>query len=280
MRRVFFHIHIWKTAGATFLNMCRNNFGKAFHRDIMLVQEWFLSVEQLRWLLTYHNWIRFYSSHMLSGNLPYKVEDTEVFGVSLVRNPIDRFISSYHYMMGANYQGGFPKEMSFDEFYVQVLENEDNPMWRNGQTYILGGSRTEEGLANIRKRVERGQLILLVTERFDESCIALERLFPEDFKDCSYVCFNISSNRETISKSQRRAVSQYMDFDAKLLTIANEYLDATLDRLFPDSNERKQYLNDFRKRCQTKVRKKRFINAFKSIERVIKIAAHNIIRSS
>ena len=83
---------MWKSGVTTFLNMYRDNFGKAFHRDIMLVQYWFLTTRQLRWLLSYHKWIRCYSCHMLSGELPYDVDDIEVIGISFVRDPIDRLL--------------------------------------------------------------------------------------------------------------------------------------------------------------------------------------------
>ena len=70
-----------------------------------------------------------------------------------------------------------------------------------------------------------------------------------------------------------------MNLDTELLAIANDYLDATLDRLYPDLNERQQYLNDFRKRCQLKERKNRVINAAKSIERTAKRAIMKTISS-
>ena len=147
MRRAIFHIHIWKTGGSTFLNICRKNFGKGFHRQNMLVQDWALSTKQLSWLLDYHKWLRCYSCHMLSGDLPYDMEDIEVHGLAFVRNPVDRLVSNYHYMMNPNYRGGFHKGMDFDEFYVRELDD-DNPWYRNGQTCVLGGSSTEEGLAS------------------------------------------------------------------------------------------------------------------------------------
>jgi len=278
MQKFFFHIHIWKCAGATFLNICRNNFGKGFHRDIMLVQDWVLSIQQLRWLMRYHKWIRCYSCHMLSGDLPYEAEDTEVIGVAFVRNPVDRFISSYSYQKAANYRGGFAKGKSFSEFYVHALEDVDNPMWRNGQTYVLGGSRSEEALARIQKRMQQGRLILLVTERFDESCIALEGLFPDQFKDCSYIRRNVSPQKELITRSQRSAVSQHMHLDYKLLSLANDYLDATLERLFPDLHERQQYLDDFRQRCWSKEKYQRRFDAVKSFESAIKTAVKTVIR--
>jgi hypothetical protein len=280
MRRVFFHIHIWKTAGATFLNVCRKNFGKAFHRDVMLIQQWSLSAQQLKWLLDYHKWLRCYSCHMLSGNLPYDVEGTEIFGISFVRNPIDRFISSYHYMMDDNYRGGYSKVTSFDEIYARTFVDVNNPWWRNGQTHIIAGHTSEsKALSLIRKRLSQGRLILLVTERFDESCIVLERLFPVDFKDCSYVRYNVSPKKKIVTESQRKAVSQYVNLDSELLEIANDYLDAILDRLFPNLNKRQQYLSDFKKRCRVKERKNNIINAIKSFEYAAKRAILKSINS-
>ena len=145
MKRVFFHIHIWKTGGTTFFNMCSRNFGRDFLRDVMFIQNWFLSVEQLQWLLKYHDWIRCYSCHMLSGDLPYNYESRAVVGIAFVRNPVDRFISSYNFQRGANYRGGIAKQESFDTFIKKALIDEDNPWWRNGQTFILGGQRHGRG---------------------------------------------------------------------------------------------------------------------------------------
>jgi hypothetical protein len=270
MKKVFFHIHIWKTGGTSFLTICRENFGKSFHRDNMLVQDWFLSAQQLRWLLEYHDWVRCYSCHMLSGELPYDTDVAKVIGVAFVRNPVDRFISSYNFQRGDKYRGGIAKDHNFDEFYKKAIVDTVNPMWRDGQTFVLGGSGTDDGMSLVSERVKNGQIILLPTERFDESCILLERLFPEDFKDCSYIRYNVSQRNEVISEHQRAAISQYMNTDFKLVTFANDYLDSTLDRLFPDLNERRQYVDDFRHRCKMKKRRKRLINLAGKMKSVIK----------
>ena len=195
----------------------------------MLIQNWFLSNKQLQWLLDYHDWIRCYSCHMLSGDLPYEQKNREVIGVAFVRNPVNRFISSYNFQRGGQYRGGIAKDNDFDDFFSKALVEEDNPRWRNGQTFILGGSGTQAGYDRIAERVKNGQLILLPMERFDECCVLLERLFPEDFKDCSYTRFNVSRRVQSVSEKQRDAVAEYMDIDLKLLELANTYLDTTLD---------------------------------------------------
>lgn len=277
MKRTFFHIHIWKTGGTTFQHICKNNFGKGFKREKMLVQNWALSAKQLRVLLNSHKWIRCYSCHMLSGDLPYDVEDTEVLGLSFIRNPVDRLVSNYNYMMDSKYRGEFFKEMSFSEYYALELRK-DNPWYRNGETYVLGGRATEDGIDKIRERMQQGRLVLLVTERFDESCIVLERLFPEDFKDCSYISYNISSKKQKITDEQRKAVSKYLEFDFQLLMLANDWLDTTLDSLFPNSHTRQQYLEDFRRRCRLKKRKQGIIQAAKALDRIIKTTVKKMFR--
>ena len=270
MQRVFFHIHIWKTGGTSFFNICSENFGKSFHRDIMLIQNWFLSVEQLRWLLDYHSWVRCYSCHMLSGDLPYNHESRQVVGIAFVRNPVNRFISSYNFQRGENYRGGIAKAHGFDEFFTNALVKEDNPWWRNGQTFILGGSGTDAGYDRIAERVDKGQLILLPMERFDECCVLLERLFPDDFKACSYKALNVSRQTQPVSDAQRDAIAAYMDTDLKLLSLANAYLDSTLAGLFEDMNERQHYLDDFRHRCESKSQQIRLAHITKKIRGTLK----------
>ena len=269
MKNVFFHIHIWKTAGTSFFNICRENFGSGFHRDKMLIQDWFLSKQQIRWIVEYHDWIRCYSCHMLSGELPFDMKETKVIGIAFVRNPVNRFVSSYNFQRGDVYRGGNAKIYDFDNFYAKALIEVDNPMWRNGQTFILGGSRTELGIDTILRRLNKGQIVLLPMERFDESCILLERLFPNDFRDCSYAPYNFSKRAVTISERQRSEISKYMALDFKLFNLANKFLDANLDRLFTNSTIRQQYIDDFLVRCKLKKRRKRITHMVVRIEKKI-----------
>jgi hypothetical protein len=279
MKKVFFHIHLWKTAGTSFLNICSENFKKQFRRDTMLIQDWFLSLQQLQWLLDYHDWLRCYSCHMLNGDLPYdNTSDIEVIGIAFVRNPVNRFISSYNFQSGKNYRGGIAKEFKFDEFLQKTLVDDDNQMWRNGQTFVLGGSGTETGLAVVSERIKKKRLILLPTERFDESCVLLERLFQDDFKDCSYTRQNVSKSTASISEQQRTTIAQYMNIDFKLFDLANVYLDETLDHLFLDRSERQQYLDNFRRRCGRKKLNKQAIYLVKNPISAVKAVMKKVIR--
>jgi hypothetical protein len=64
---------------------------------------------------------------MLSGDLPYDVNGTEVIGIAFVRDPVNRFISSYNFQKADSYRGGFAKGMNFNKFFVKALVDTVNP---------------------------------------------------------------------------------------------------------------------------------------------------------
>ena len=82
----------------------------------------------------------------------------------------------------------------------------------------------------------------------------------------------------TISNRQRAEIAQYMDLDFTLCDLANEYLDASLDKSFPDATERQQYIDDFRNRCKLKKRRQRITYAFGKIENTIKSGLKRIVQ--
>jgi hypothetical protein len=264
MQRVFFHIHLWKTGGTSFFNMCADNFGRGFRRDVMLVQSWFLSVQQIEQLLRYHDWLRCYSCHMLSGDLPYDFAGREVVGIAFVRDPVERFISSYTFQSGDTYRGGTARYDDFDAFIASALVRDNNPWWRNGQTFVLGGSGEARGLDTVNRRLDTGRLLILPTERFDECCVLLERLYPRDFKDCSYARENVSRRRHDATAQQRQTIARYMDVDFKLIERAHAFLDSSLDRVFADARQRQCYLEQFRRRCRRKQRRRHWTRLFRA----------------
>lgn len=267
MHRVFLHIHIWKTAGTTFLNICRRNFTNSFQRDNMLYQHWFLQPDQIRLMLKYHDWLRCYSCHMLSGNLPYDMKSRELIGIAFIRDPVDRLISSFNFQIGNNYRSKFFKQTDFETYYK---DSKNLPYWANGQTYILGGAADKSSLKLIEDRIKAGRLILFRTDRFDESCILLEKLFPSEFTDCSYTPFNVSTNKIIASPSQREEISEFMDLDYKLLKISSKYIDHQIDKLFPDGIEKQEYFKNFEKRCLNRKKKQRILSKVKIVEKYLK----------
>jgi hypothetical protein len=212
---------------------------------------------------------------MLSGELPYDNETGKrVVGIAFVRDPVKRFMSNYNYQRGADYLGGFAKENDLDAFISKAIVENENPMWRNGQTFILGGSHSEGGIQTIKDRAKNGHLICLPTERFDEACILLERLFPNDFKDCSYAHYNVSKQKSTVSDKQTATISEFMKLDFRLLEFANQYLDSSLKSVFKDLGEFRTYRDDFRRRCDLQKRRQRIARLTGKFERGVSLSVN------
>ena len=232
----------------------------------MLFQDWVLTLEQLQWLLNYHPWLKCYSCHMLSGELPYEDKKHEIIGIAFIRDPVDRIISMYRHQINPNYKGGFAKQQDLNDFIDNALVKGNNRLLRNGQTNILGGSADGSGLKKIEDRINKGHLILLRTDRFDESCILLEKLFPSDFTNCAYLRYNVSKNKINISIEQKEKIKKYMYYDYRLLKIAGNYMDSSLAKYFSEKSEIYSYIEDFEKRCRVLRNNKRILDFLKLIE--------------
>ena len=121
-------------------------------------------------------------------------------------------------------------------------------------------------------------MVVLPTERFDECCILLEHLFPDEFADCSYTRQNVSRQKAPISAQQQATIAQYMDLDDQLVALANDYLDTALDRLLPDSQTRGTYMDGFRQRCARKQRRQTAARVAGKIERTVHRALDKVVR--
>jgi hypothetical protein len=204
---------------------------------------------------------------MLSGELPYEDKKHEIIGIAFIRDPVDRIISMFRHQINPSYKGGFAKQQNFNDFINDALVKGDSPLLGNGQTNILGGSADESGLEKIEDRIKAGHLILLKSDRFDESCILLEKLFPSDFTNCAYIRYNVSKTKQNVSPEQRAKIKKYMYYDFRLLKIAENYMDRSLAEYFSEKSEIDNYMKDFKKRCRVHKNKQRIYYLLKLIER-------------
>ncbi len=216
----YIHIHLWKTAGTTFLNICRRNFGSAFHREHCLLHEWHWSYEQMSKILSVNPWLKCYSAHMASGDYPRKINGEKILGIAFIRHPVDRLISAYQYQ--GQTRDNIWTGVDFSAFYKEVVTHD---LWANGQAWIIGGSRDQSALDKIQKRIINGELIILPTERFKDACIALETLYPEDFKDCTFTSSNKSRHKYIPTAEQRSEITALMEIDINLHQLAIEFID-------------------------------------------------------
>lgn len=266
-RRVYFHVHIPKCGGSTFLEVLQQNFGWGFHRDDGLLTDYQYSSEQVDKILRAHQWLRCYSSHKLSLELPYCFPGIDLYSIAFIRDPVDRFIS--HYFFHRHYSAVYvpeAKKLDLSDYIEFALTEGNQPMYIGGQTRFLSGSPDEKGLTHIEKLLIKGNTMLFPLSRFDEACLFLEKSYPDDFRDCSYVIRNISTKDQSISVEHRQKIADYGGSDTTLLDMSNRFLDNKL-ALYYDKESLIQEKNEFYRRCQRRRNVERIKGPAKSFAR-------------
>ena len=121
---VFFHVHVRKCGGSTFHSqILKTAFGEAFYRDSSLI-EYQYTREQVEEILANCPWLRAYSSHKISLDLPYDTSAARLWAITFVRDPIARFRSHYFYLrQHARDWDRRAKQLSLPEYTQFVVES-------------------------------------------------------------------------------------------------------------------------------------------------------------
>jgi hypothetical protein len=169
--------------------------------------------------------------------------------VAFVRDPVERFISRYFFHRHFQEVSCIAQTTAFREFAEEELIRRNVHPQTNSQIYFLNGGRSETDLTVIHAALATQQAFLFPIERFDESCVGLERLYPATFKDLSYVKVNVTERMHEIEPDERELIGEYLERDWPVMNLAHQCLDACLDTLFPTEGERVQAIAEFRDRC-------------------------------
>lgn len=243
----YLHLHVPKNAGNTFNFVLRQNFGDAFYPYYGLMDFHHFTADDVKCMIESHRQYCAYSTHMMSLDLPRDSDCSRIQTIAFVRPPAE-WLFSYYCFHKNNTGFNFDEGLSFDEF---VLKHSS----RNSEKYINGQMRFltrncdvgSNPLAFVKSAVSSGRLVLLPSDRFDDSLIHLEQTFPDDFRDCSYPNRANVSNKRKESTDCSLNISKLCSEDVALHMLAVEGLDAaTYDRL-----ETKQ---GFMKRCASRRR--------------------------
>jgi hypothetical protein len=251
---IFVHAHIIKCGGTTFFHILQKLFGRGFYRDQSLIFYQY-SAEQFREIEKNCPWLRAYSSHKISLVLPFGSAEREIRAISFVRDPVDRFIS--HYFMHSHRKAGSLKSapmaenMNLQQYAQYALAERNLESYIDGQVRFLMQRADDRALDKIKNLMQSDQALVFPLKRFDEACLILEKMFPEDFSDCAYVRKNISKKDEAISQQDREYIRKLVgELDYRLLQHSNEFLDRKLAELIGGSAAVEQALQEFRQRCQ------------------------------
>ena len=261
---VFFHVHVRKCGGSTFHSqILKTTFGKAFYRDSSLI-DYQYTRDQVAEILENCPWLRAYSSHKITLDLPYERPASRLWAISFVRDPIARFQSHYFYLrQHAMDWDPKAKQLSLGEYARHVAESGELAQQSQfSQLHQLTGYRGNEGLDRVKAFLETEQVFLAPIERYDEACLLLERLFPDSLPDCRYQAVrNRSVADQEIDEPTRELLrAELGEPEFELSSIADQRLSRQLLEKLPDAGQRDEALGEYRQRCLPPSRWQKFWN--------------------
>lgn len=176
-QEVVIFIHLPKTAGTTLYDILKKQYSKrnilTFHGVIGQNREAF--EKQYQYTLN-KNQVSLIKGHMNYGlhdvlDCPYKY-------ITVLRNPINRIISVYYYLVQSKFhpQHHLVKGKTLEEFVTSDMAH------HNGQTRFIAGEYNPSDklqpanlLERAKKNLQEDFAVVGLTERFDESLMLLQR---------------------------------------------------------------------------------------------------------
>ena len=249
MHRTWLHVHVPKAGGSTIRQLMNRNFGDGFYNSNSLLETKQYTREDVSEIIRCHPWLRCFCDHKLSLDLPFDSEHASVHAICFVRDPLQRFISRFFFHRNFEEVNCIAQKMSFREFAnMELVEQYAHPQ-TNSQINFLNGGRGNDNLHAINRALETGKTILAPIEKFDETCVCLQTLYPDDFKDLSYVRVNTSNRNDTIDDHDRQFVSELLAADMPLMQLAHDKLDQLIQKAFPDAAKFTNALAEFQDCC-------------------------------
>lgn len=246
-----FFIHITKTGGSSFKQLLERNLKGQLDQIYCPIWEAPFTSEQLTSYLKEYSGKKAMTSHRICIDVPFDFEERDVRAVAFVRDPASRFLSHYFFHRNNNMPGyDEVKTMSASQ-YAEYALKEGNEDWLiDGQFKFLMRSNPNGSINDIQSLVNTGKLLLLPLNRFDDSCLILEKELPEIIHNAAYVRQNISIRDQKPAKEVLDNISSYMDLDNQLVEIANGCLDGYLKKHYPSEHEISAAHTNFKSRCK------------------------------
>jgi len=218
----FVHIHLPKTGGTTFNTILEKNFGERYEPHIgRLVHEMpYFNHRQIEHYMEKHPGMRCISSHMFRAVLPYQSANRRIIAISIIRNPVDRFLSFYFHMRHRFGVDCAEKKYNLPE-YIEVKKNRIKGSYMNGYLQKFCAEESEDAFRYIEQLVANENLFLFSTYQMNEATQLLQGKFPEVFMDISFAQENISLKDQTVTDEMREQVKKMISpFDWRLLDLA------------------------------------------------------------
>jgi hypothetical protein len=278
----YLFLHVPKTGGSTFRRILKDNFGDeaAIENPYMCLQNYTKEqIEQLFYLYSY----RIFAGHVFRLRDSLKALNSSIQLIAFTRDPVEKAISAYYFLRNRDTTNvNHPvKSKSFTEMVDFVLNKKI--IWffyfDSSQLEWLVGSE-DANIIEVREAVSSKRLLLFPTEEFDLACVILERMFPDEFKDCSYPNRINVSNRPKLINSNERAAAERLPWiqkDRRLHEFAKHNIKELSVSIFKSEVEIQKALQDFRLRCK---KRKNGTNTYLSKYKKLKTLIKNVIKKA
>lgn len=253
--QTFVHIHNPKSAGSMFNQILAANFGPKFIRDIPLISYLKYSEYDIRQLFYAYPQTCFSSHNYSLKSIPIS-DRYKVISFAFVRNPFDKVISSYFYLRNRDLTAPWhiTRQLSLGELIDYMIEHDDfNPFYLDTPQldWIYGESGSK--ISDVEQKLDLGNSYIFPTERFDEACVLLEKLFPDHLPDCSYPQkINESTKDYILSAGELSKIPNlpWIENDKELHHFSNCNLDKLIEEHFDTENSFRHKLKSFKIRCK------------------------------
>lgn len=268
-RTIIIHNHIFKNAGSSIDWALGRNFGQNFldHRDDLNMRK---GAEYLGPFLQENGHIVALSSHHLALPLPV-VDDTELLHLMMLRHPIERVSSVYHYerkQVTASTPGAIhARKLGLDDYIIWRMKPDVGRTIRNFHTArSLPPMRARQIISESMEKDALNQLIetpmLGLVEKFDESMVLFEeRLRPyHPAIDLSYTRQNVNQDLQHSQDDRIQAMRAVISNSTYQLLLENNASDmrlydvcqTLLDERMKNTVDFERKLAHFRQRCMDK----------------------------
>lgn len=251
MRKIWIYLHIPKCGGSTFTDILMRNHGTGFMTTNSIINNYQYHQGQVLEILDAYPHCTCLAGHKLSLDLPYNSERYQLTVVTFVRDPVDRFLSSYFYVRShSDWVIPQAKALNLDDYIQWALVDGNQPLYIDGQALFLSGEASAEGLQRIRQHVANGRLLLFPLAHFEAVLVLLQRHDPTAFRDIWYKKRNVSVHDQVATPEQRALIASFCHLDAQLSHLADEFFYNLKAAAFPVPADFEQAMAQFRKQLK------------------------------
>lgn len=248
MHDLWFHVHVPKAGGSTLRQLMNRNFGKGYYNSVSLLESKQYTCNDVYEIAKSQPWLRCMSDHKLSLDLPYDFSEAAVHAYAFVREPVDRYISRYFYHRSADIECAAKTAADLRQFIdYELVQGHVEPHVRS-QLCFLNQGRSFADMSVVQQALATNRAFLFPVERFDEAAVCLETMFPETFRDLSYVRVNQAERTQDLDQETTELLREQLADDLPVYELACQELERCIDQCFRYREDFEIALRDFQAR--------------------------------